>query len=115
MGLNLKLSITTGIATAFLNQGLSWLKETMQRRENERRAGRMLALSIVEALTSYAQECSARVRSNRWDASIGEYGTSKIPFLRSTMTDIPRGRCFRLRLLAHYEISKTKRTTPRGS
>lgn len=79
----LKLSITTGVATAILNQGLSWLKETMQRRQSDRRAGRILALSLVDALTSYAQECNARIRSNRWDASIGEYGTSEIPTLRS--------------------------------
>jgi hypothetical protein len=75
------LALTTGIATAALNQGFSWLKETMQRRENDRRAGRMLALSLVESLTSYAQECNARARSNRWDASIGDYGTSEIPEL----------------------------------
>jgi hypothetical protein len=78
----LTLSITTGIATAILNQGLSWLKEAIQRRESDRRVGRMLALSLVEVLTSYAQECNARVRSNRWDASIGEYGTSELPTLR---------------------------------
>ena len=74
----LKLSITTGIATALMNQGLSWLKETAQRREIDRRAGTVLALTLVETFTNYAQECSARVRSNLWDESNGDYGSSEI-------------------------------------
>lgn len=77
----LKLSITTGVATALMNQGLSWIKETAQRRETDRRAGTLLALTLVEIFTNYAQECSARVRSNLWDESIGDYGSPEIPAL----------------------------------
>jgi hypothetical protein len=76
----LRLALTTGFFTAALNQGFAWLKETMQRRGKDRRAGKVLALSLVKVLTSYAQECNVRARVNRYAESEG-YRQSKMPEL----------------------------------
>jgi hypothetical protein len=79
----LKLAFATGFFTAALNQSFAWLKETVQRRVKDRRAGKVLALSLVEVLTSYAQECNARAGINRYlEETQGQgHGQSRMPDL----------------------------------
>ena len=55
----MKFAFTTGLFTAALNQSFGWVKETLQLREKDRRAGKALALKLVEVLTNYAQECNS--------------------------------------------------------
>lgn len=78
----LKLAFTTGLFTGAFNQGFAWMKEVVHRRSNDRRAGRAMALHLVEMLTSYAQECHARIGYNRYDSDMGDYGRySDVPDL----------------------------------
>ena len=74
----LKFAITTGVATAVLNNALTWVKDEVQRREKDRRAGKVLALSLVQILTNYAQRCHERFRLNRFGEQDGGYGTHEI-------------------------------------
>jgi len=77
----LKFAITTGFFTAFLNQVFAWVRETMHRRWEGRQAGRVLALSLVPALTSYAQKCYENLQYNESAGYGGSYGTDEVPVL----------------------------------
>jgi hypothetical protein len=77
----LTLAFTTGLVTAIFNQGFSWLKEAWQRQRKDRRSGRVLALSLMELLTRYAQECNSGARRNRLVAEEGGVGRLKLPVL----------------------------------
>jgi hypothetical protein len=78
----LTLALTTGLCTAVFNQGFDWIKQTVQRRQEHKRAGKGLALKLVEMLTAYAQECNSRIDYNRYDERTGTYGRhSQMPTL----------------------------------
>jgi len=76
-----KFALTTGLATACLNQLFAWLKEERQRKIAERKSGNILALTLVHILTNYAQECNSWARSNRFASESGGYGSESIPEL----------------------------------
>lgn len=110
----LKVALTTGFFTAALNQSFAWLKEATQHREKDRRTGQVLALSLVQTLTNYAQECSARSRSNRYIADTGGYGDQRIPILPDYQESDPGWRVFPSEIAAairdfRNEISNAKR------
>jgi hypothetical protein len=75
----LEFAFTTGFATALLNQGFAWLRETIQHRTKRLEAGRVLALSLVPALTSYAQKCYENLQYNQSAGYAGAYGTDEVP------------------------------------
>jgi hypothetical protein len=77
----LKFGLTTGVAAGFFNQSFAWIKETIQRRQKDRRSAKVLALELVELLTRFAHECNERA-GYRYDKDSGGFGRySEMPML----------------------------------
>jgi hypothetical protein len=69
-----------------------WVKEEIQRRRDDHRAGRRLALELVPLLTAYAQVCHHRAVCNRYDERMGDYvrfhNLPKVPVFPSGRWDL---------------------------
>jgi hypothetical protein len=70
----LTLALSAGVFTAVFNQSFAWIKETVQRLQNDKRAGGAFALQLVEMLTAYAQQCTSRIYVNDPHYVVGNGG-----------------------------------------
>ena len=88
----IKLAFATGLCTAIFNQGFAWIRETIQRRQEQRLRGKALALELVRILTAYAQRCNWLINTSKYEQReeglLGHYDFPDMPPLPNGPTEL---------------------------